>query len=132
MAQSATPSAPTPSAPTVVWTEIPVTDLSAAQAFYEKVFGWQMDYQKMEPNDSVMFRDGNGIHGHLYPGKPASEGQGPTLHLALADTVEAGAARCIDAGGTVLGPVIEIPPGRFQYAQDPDGNSLGLFEPKRG
>lgn len=116
--------------PTVVWTEIPVTDLTTAAAFYEKVFGWTTLRQDMGPNETVMFVDGQGIHGHLYPGKPAAEGQGPTVHLALPDTVEQGAERAVAAGGQVLGPVIDIPPGRFQYAQDPDGNSIGLFEPK--
>lgn len=117
--------------PTVVWTEIPVTDLEAAQRFYETVFGWSMIRQDDGPNPFVTFSSGEGIHGHIYPGKPAAERQGPTLHLALADTVEDGAKRVVEAGGTVMGPVVEIPPGRFQYAQDPDGNSIGLFEPKR-
>lgn len=117
--------------PTVVWTEIPVTDLKAAQQFYETVFGWTMVRQDDGPNPYVNFAGDQGIHGHIYPGKPAAEGQGPTLHLALQDTVEAGAKRVTGAGGTVMGPVIEIPPGRFQYAQDPDGNSIGLFEPTR-
>lgn len=117
--------------PTVVWTEIPVTDLDAARTFYETVFGWTMTRQDDGPNPVVIFGDGMGIHGHLYPGTPAADGQGPTLHLALPDTVQDGAARVTASGGTVMGPVITIPPGRFQYAQDPDGNSLGLFEPKR-
>ena len=35
-----------------------------------------------------------------------------------------------DAGGTVLPmPPVTIPPGRFVYATDLDGNSFGLFEP---
>jgi predicted enzyme related to lactoylglutathione lyase len=36
---------------------------------------------------------------------------------------------CGRGGGKVLSPVITIPPGRFAYATDPDGNSIGLFEP---
>jgi predicted enzyme related to lactoylglutathione lyase len=50
--------------------------------------------------------------------------------LALPDNIEDGAKRAADAGATMMGPVIEIPPGRLQYATDPDGNSIGLFEPK--
>ena len=37
-------------------------------------------------------------------------------------------ARVAEAGGTVISPAIEIPAGRFFYATDPDGNSIGLFE----
>lgn len=116
------------STPTVVWTEIPVTDLDAASAFYAKVFGFRMSRQDDDPNPRVDFGF-DGIGGHLYPGTPARD-CGPTIHLCVPDTVEATAARCAEAGGTVLGPVIDIPPGRFQYATDPDGNSLGLFQPR--
>ncbi len=118
--------------PTVVWTEIPVTDLDAATKFYSEVFGWEMSREDGPPNPYVNFTASlSGVSGHLYPGKPAS-GNGPTIHLALPDKIEAGAARAEKAGATLLGPVVEIPPGRFQYMTDPDGNSIGLFEPKAG
>ena len=118
------------SQPTVVWTEIPVTDLDAAERFYSEVFRWTLTRDETGPNPMSNFADTDGIHGHLYPGKPAAQGQGPTLHLAVPDGLEAAMERCTGAGGTVLSPPIEIPPGRFAYATDPDGNSIGLFEPK--
>ena len=116
----------------VVWTEIPVTDLKAACAFYGEVFGWNMEITQMGPNEVAMFNaltddDPNAVAGHLYPGTPAA---GSTIHIALPDTVEAGAERCVAAGGQVMGPVIDIPQGRFQYASDIDGNSIALFETK--
>jgi predicted enzyme related to lactoylglutathione lyase len=36
--------------------------------------------------------------------------------------------RVKDAGGQVVSPPITIPPGRFFYAVDPFGNSIGFFE----
>jgi predicted enzyme related to lactoylglutathione lyase len=48
----------------------------------------------------------------------------------LPNTAEDRAARCAAAGGQVMGPVIDIPQGRFQYAADLDGNSIALFEMK--
>lgn len=115
--------------PTTVWTEIPVADLDAAKAFYEQVFGWTMQKVEMGPNPVMMFAgDAQGVHGHLYAGKPAGQGQGPTVHLAVPGTLSEAVDTCKAAGGTVLSPPIEIPAGRFAYAQDPDGNSLGLFE----
>lgn len=119
--------------PYVVWTEIPVTDLPKACAFYADVFGWNMEITNMGPNDVAMFNavtdddDETVVGGHLYPGKPAA---GSTIHIAVHDTAEAAAARCAAAGGQVMGPVIDIPQGRFQYAADPDGNSIALFEMK--
>ncbi|KPP89634.1 MAG: putative enzyme [Rhodobacteraceae bacterium HLUCCA08] len=118
--------------PLVVWTEIPVTDLKKAADFYAEVFGWTMRITDMGPNEVATFNaltdaDEMVVGGHLYPGTPAA---GSTIHLALPDRVEAGAERCVAAGGQVMGPVIEIPQGRFQYAADPDGNSIALFEMK--
>ena len=116
--------------PTVVWTEIPVKDLDAATTFYTEVFGWTMQRDETGPNAIVNFSgDMLGMGGHLYVGAPA-DGNGPTIHLALPNKIETGAVRAVDAGAALVGPVIDIPPGRFQYATDPDGNSLGLFEPR--
>ncbi len=118
-------------APIVVWTELPVSDLAKAEKFYSAVFGWKMKRDDTGPNPMVNFSDDmTGVGGHLYPGKPATGGNGPTIHLALPDKLEAGIDRCTKAGGKVLSPAIDIPPGRFVYVLDPDGNSIGLFEPK--
>lgn len=118
---------------TVAWTEIPVTDMDRAKSFYETVFGFEITVTDMEPNPVGMIstaQDG-GISGHIYPGKPATEGQGPTIHLYVPDTVEDAMDRLVNNGGIECSPVITIPPGRFAYAQDPDGNSIGLFEPNK-
>lgn len=116
--------------PTVVWVEIPVTDLEKARDFYTKVFGFKMVAQQDGPNPMYNFSDTQTtVSGHLYPGTPASDGNGPTVHLALPDGLEAGMERFAAAGGKVLSPPVSIPPGRFAYGTDPDGNSIGLFEP---
>ena len=117
--------------PLVVWTEIPVTNLEKAVAFYTEVFQGKMAIDDTGPNPLANFSsDMTGVGGHLYDGKPASDGNGPTVHIATPDKLETCAKRCEIAGGTMTGPIIEIPPGRFQYATDPDGNSIGLFEPR--
>lgn len=117
--------------PIVVWSEIPVTDMAKAMEFYSAVFGYQLTLDDTGPNPmAVLGNMMSGVGGHLYPGKPATDGQGPTIHLAVNGKVEDAAERVTKAGGTVLSPAIDIPPGRFIYAQDLDGNSLGLFEPK--
>ena len=116
----------------VVWSEIPVSDLDAAMEFYSTVLQAEMTKDEMGPNPVAFFEKeggamGPGIGGHLYPGKPA-QGVGPTIHLAIKDTVEEARERVLAAGGSSDGPVIEMPFGRWVYAQDPDGNSLGLFQ----
>ena len=119
--------------PVLVWSEIPVTDMQKACAFYAEVFGYKMEIDTSGPNPmAVLNAEMSGPAGNLYPGKPAVAGTGPTVHLALApgDTVEAAGDRAEAAGGTVSGPLVEMPFGRWTYATDPDGNSIGLFESK--
>jgi len=113
----------------LVWAEIPVSDMDKAMAFYAKVFDYEMTLDTSGPNPISFFNnDMNGTGGHLYPGKPAAEGQGPTVHLQIPDTLEDATKRVTEAGGTLIGGPVPLPVGRFHYAQDLDGNSIGLFE----
>ncbi|WP_188478988.1 VOC family protein [Primorskyibacter flagellatus] len=114
---------------TTVWTEIPVTDIDRAIAFYGTVFDWTLNRDDSGPNPVANF-SGNmsGVHGHLYPGRPAAPGTGPTIHLAVPDTLAATTDRLKVAGGKVVAGPISIPVGNFTYCEDPDGNSIGLFE----
>ena len=120
-----------PQNPTV-WIELPVLDLEKAKAFYETVFDFDIKiHSSMPPNPVGMISsaDEQGVAGHLYPGKPPAKGTGPTVHLCVPDTVEDAMDRVVNNGGEEVSPVITIPPGRFAYALDPDGNSIGLFQP---
>lgn len=124
----------TPAHP-VAWTEIPVADLDAGIAFYETVTGCRLEKQTMGPNDTAVFvtdppMSTGGVH--LYPGRPAPGGVGPTVHLAIEGPLEEAMARVAPAGGQVISPPIEIPSGRFVYITDPDGNSIGLFAAAEG
>ena len=112
-----------------VWCEIPATDLERSRKFYATVFDLELKVEEAGPNPVVFFptEDEQGVAGHIYPGKPAADGQGPTVHFSVPDTVEKSMERVKSAGGTVLSGIIEIPSGRFAYCQDPDGNSIGLF-----
>jgi len=114
----------------LVWGELPVTDLGRACEFYSIVTGATLHIDASGPNPMAMFKPADAASGvalHLYPGKPTGDGSGPTLHLAAEGTLEEVMERVTDAGGEVTSPAIEIPPGRFFYAKDLDGNSVGFF-----
>lgn len=112
-----------------VWMEIPVTDMDRSISFYNEVLKTELKKDEAGPNPMAIFptKDGSGVAGHLYPGKPAPEGQGSTIHLASPDALEVALERVKEAGGKVLSDPISIPVGRFAYCSDPDGNSIGLF-----
>lgn len=113
-----------------VWTEIPVADMDRAIGFYDAVFKTALKKDDSGPNPVAWFPTSgqSGVAGHLYPGTPATEGNGPTVHLACPDTLEETMARVVPAGGTVLSEAIAIPAGRFAYCLDSEGNSIGLFQ----
>ncbi len=119
---------PTIHANAAVWFEYPVTDLDRSIAFFNAVLDAEITRDDTGPNPMGMFpTEPGGVGGHLYPGKPAARGTGPTVHLQSPDSVEAALERVTANGGTVVSPVIEIPVGRFAYCEDPDGNSFGVF-----
>lgn len=113
----------------VVWSEVPVTDLDRAAAFYATVLDVATTRDDSGPNPMVNIGSmaPNVVSGHLYPGKPSPRGTGNTVHFMVKGAVEDALARVAPAGGEVVSPVITIPPGRFAYCLDPDGNSFGLF-----
>ncbi len=111
-----------------VWFEIPVADQARAKAFYSAVTGNPLHDEEGGQNPMARFAaaDRDSVAGHVYPGKPAVPGTGPTIHLAV-DNVEAAIGRVAANGGQVVSPIISIPAGRFAYCLDPDGNSIGVF-----
>lgn len=116
--------------PVLVWCEIPVSDMKKSCEFYTLVYGYKMEVDTSGPNPMAILNGETDLPaGNLYPGKPPADG-GITVHLALAsgDTVEAASERVTAAGGTVTGPLVEMPFGRWTYATDLDGNSIGLFQ----
>lgn len=115
----------------VCWTEIPVTDMEAGIAFYSAATGATLVLDTSGPNPMAVFKPkdpATGVAGHLYPGTPAAKGEGPTVHLVAEGRLEDVVARVKAAGGTVVSPPVSIPEGRFFYAIDPFGNSVGFFE----
>jgi predicted enzyme related to lactoylglutathione lyase len=122
----------TQSVPThaAVWFEIPVIDIKRSMGFYGSVLGNELTLEEDGPNPMALFPASGGtdsVRGHLYPGTPPKNGNGPTIHLAVAAPLEAAMQRVTENGGKVVSPAIEIPVGRFAYCVDPDGNSFGLF-----
>jgi predicted enzyme related to lactoylglutathione lyase len=111
-----------------VWFEIPVTDMARARSFYASVLQNDLALEESGPNPTAMFAAQDRMaSGHVYPGKPAVPGTGPTIHLAVAAPIEAAMERVTQHGGKVVSPAISIAAGTFAYCLDPDGNSFGLF-----
>ena len=113
-----------------VWFEIPVSDMKRAKAFYDTVCMTDLQVDSSGSNPMAIFPVSDmkkGTSGHLYPGKPAAAGSVSTVHLAVPAPLEEALERLKKAGGKVVSDIVSIPPGRFAYCVDPDGNSISLF-----
>lgn len=119
--------------------KLPVRDLERARAWYERVFGFEVEIEF--PDDDGVVK---GVAGRL-PGvaetrfalrqdPPAAEGAGGFnyLNLAVADheALHAWVAR-LDELGVDHSPVIEATIGWILVLHDPDGTELHLYTVQR-
>ena len=112
---------------TPCWTDRPVADMAAAQAFYAALLGWE--YTEVRPEMAGYCNalvDGKQVAG-LYD---LREGLGSFWNLYIAtDDAEATAAAIEANGGTLMMPATAIPDvGSMLVAQDPTGSFFGAFQ----
>ncbi len=118
----------------ISWFEIPATDLSRAQKFYEEIFDMQMiamdtdGYQmRMFPLEDPM----NGVGGAVVLQsdfhQPSAD-SGTLIYLNANPDVQLVADKVEAAGGKVIVPKMEISPeyGYMAVIIDTEGNRIGL------
>jgi len=118
----------------ISWFEIPATDLSRAQQFYEAIFDITMipmDLQnikmRMFPLDDMV----NGIGGAVVDSggfhKPSAT-DGPLVYLNGNPDLQQILDKVAAAGGTIMVPKTEISPeyGYMAVILDTEGNRIGL------
>ena len=106
------------------WTELMTTDVDAAKAFYQSVFGWEAEEMPMQGGTYLVLKvAGKGIGGimKLPPNMPPGTPPHWMTYVTVAD-VDATAKKASDSGGQILMPPTDIPNvGRFCTIQDPQG-----------
>ncbi|MBO9645826.1 MAG: VOC family protein [Pseudacidovorax sp.] len=113
------------------WFEIPVTDLAAAQRFYERMLDRAMRGTEDVGGDimAVFAHDKPGAGGCLVrrEGHRPAEG-GTVVYLDCEPGVQGALDRAVAAGGQVVAPRTLIAPGigYFALVRDPEGNVVGL------
>jgi predicted enzyme related to lactoylglutathione lyase len=109
----------------VVHFDIGCRDHARAEAFYSRVFGWQMERAQAV---SRIDTGGQGINGRLTP-----MSRKPYHYVMLyvqVDDVKNHLDKVIAQGGTIVIPPVDSPDGTFACITDPDGNPIGLWKPK--
>jgi predicted enzyme related to lactoylglutathione lyase len=116
----------------ISWFEIPALDLDRASAFYENILVVTLNRCDMGPSSMAVFPydRAQATGGCLMksPGfKPATEGS--VVYLNAGNSLDTVLARIVPAGGEILLPHTDLPPGMGAYAQflDTEGNRVGIY-----
>ncbi len=108
----------------MTWFEITTNDMSAARAFYEGVFGWQLQGDS-EVYLTVPPATTGGIPGGLMPARGL-----PTYACfgVEVDDVDEAHDRALALGATTVVPPTDNPGGvRSAYLRDPDGSLFSVY-----
>jgi predicted enzyme related to lactoylglutathione lyase len=114
----------------VVWSEIAVSDLERATAFYEKLLDGKLKPDTFGPFRIACFPyapEGVGgclVHGEGYEPSP----KGTVTYLAATPHIDAALERARAAGAKVLMPKTALPgeQGYIAHIADCEGNRIGL------
>ena len=122
----------------VVHFEMPYKDVKRVSKFYEKAFGWDMDYLPdmgkyvmayTEETDkkTQMIKKKGAINGGFYP---ESDSYGGTHLVLTVDDLDKHMEVVKKAGGMLKGEPQDIPGvGRFVMIKDTEGNDVGMLQP---
>ena len=113
------------------WVELLTRDVAKAKEFYESL-GWESEtHAAGEMGGYTEFKvDGQSVAGLMQMPDmiPAQVPAHWVAYIQVADVDET-AAKITAAGGTIQAPPMDIPPGRFAAAADPQGATFAIFKP---
>ncbi|NOT62932.1 MAG: VOC family protein [Acidobacteria bacterium] len=116
-----------PAGQPVVHFEIGGRDSAKTQTFYRKLFDWEIT--QAGPAANINTGGAGGINGHI-----TALGHEPfnyvTVYVQVSDA-QAYLDKARSLGGKTLVPPVTIPTGKFAWLADPDGNTIGLLQPKK-
>lgn len=119
----------------LTWFEIPVTDIGRAQKFYETILDIKMVKRTDGEDEAVFFPfDPNviqatsgrvtGVLSKTERNIPSSHGT--IVYINASPSIQTVLDKVEKAGGKVISPKIQIPPGFIAIMIDSEGNKVGL------
>ena len=114
---------------TPCWVDVSVDDVPKAIAFYQALFGWDIELGGPEVGGySIAHQDGR-IVAAVSPKMGAPDAPSAWTTYLATDDADATAAKIKGAGGQVLaGPMDVMEEGRMAVAMDPAGAVFGLWQ----
>ena len=118
----------------LLWIELYTRDPAAAKRFYGELFSWQTDAFSMPEGTYDMWTTEPGVSTESFGGMMQIIDDLPIQnelwvpYFMVSDT-DATVARAVEAGGTVLMPATDAPPGRLAALTDQFGAHFNLLKP---
>ncbi len=109
----------------IVFFEIGCREISKTKAFFGNLFDWKLT----DAGHATMIDTGGAVPGHI-----TSLGHEPhtfTHFYVQVSDVKVYLDKAVELGGRILVPPVDIPAGTFAWLADPEGNTVGLWRPKR-
>ncbi len=103
----------------VCYLQLPAANRGRAAAFYQAVFGWQIEahYPDFEAP---------GLIGQWVEDRPSARDAGPMLWIHVADMAETLEVVTKNGGGVLEPPAPDGPTRTLATITDPEGNPIGL------
>lgn len=115
----------------VVHFEITADDVQRARRFYE-IFGWKIADSGMPDAEYWLATTGEGQAGIDGAIMPRSYSDQPVINTIDVDDLDAMIRKVKAAGGKIVGEKQNIPGvGDFIYAEDTEGNKIGILQSNR-
>jgi uncharacterized protein len=111
------------------WCELMTTDLNAAKAFYQELFGWQMEPGPVQGIEYTMASaGGQQVGGLMTIPETMPKGAPSWGAYVTVENVDATVKKVEELGGKVLMQPDDIPEvGRFAFVQDPQGATISVI-----
>jgi predicted enzyme related to lactoylglutathione lyase len=111
--------------PLIAHIEIPSTDLDKSKDFFKKIFNWEF---KPFGNGYLLFNNHKGIMAGLRKVDSVSKGDSTVFHVNV-ENIDETLKKAAEYGGSVKRGKTIIPAmGWYALINDPDGNTIGLYQ----
>lgn len=114
----------------LVWFEIPAADFARAVTFYEAILNLQLRQEQAGPAQMGVFPyERPAVSGCVMAGPGLKPGRdGVVAYLNAQPSLDEVLERVLAAGGQIVHPRTELPPGMGVFAKilDSEGNTIGL------
>ena len=117
---------------TPCWVDVSVDDVPKSIAFYQALFGWDIELGGPEVGGYSIAHSGGRIVAAISPKMAGPDAPTVWTTYLATDDADATAAKVKGAGGQVLaGPMDVMEEGRMAVAMDPAGAVFGLWQGER-